>query len=123
MKLDYKKIIASIVSIAVLDFIFLFTMSGRFRVLVKKVQGSDMKVNYISALICYIILIFVYNYFILAENKGVFDSFLLGLAIYGVYETTTLAIIKDWDWRIAIVDTLWGGVLFALTTFIIQRLF
>ena len=123
MKLDYKKVIASIICLAILDFIFLFVMSGRFKGLVKKVQGSDMKVNYISVLICYLILIFAYNYFILAENKGILDSFLLGIVIYGVYETTTLAIIKNWDWRIAIIDTLWGGILFALTTFIIQKLF
>ena len=68
------------------------------------------------------LMILGYNYFILLENKGVIDSFIFGIVIYGIYETTTMSIFKDWDFKIAIIDTIWGGLLFSLTTLIINNI-
>ena len=44
------------------------------------------------------------------------DAFLLGIVIYGVYESTNYAILKNWNIKAVALDTLWGGILFALTT-------
>lgn len=33
---------------------------------------------------------------------------LVGFVIYGVYNGTNYAILKDWDLSISIIDTLWG---------------
>ena len=46
----------------------------------------------------------------------------MGILIYGVYETTNYALFKNWSIFTVILDTLWGGTLFALVTFIIDRL-
>jgi len=35
----------------------------------------------------------------------------LGLAAYGAYDLTNLAIVKDWPIRISLVDWAWGGVI------------
>ena len=43
---------------------------------------------------------------------------ILGAVIYGVYEGTSYALLKNWKISTVIVDTLWGGVLFGLTTFV-----
>lgn len=42
--------------------------------------------------------------------------------VYGVYETTNYSIINKWEMTAVIMDTLWGGVLFAATTGIVYRL-
>jgi uncharacterized membrane protein len=47
---------------------------------------------------------------------------LLGLLIYGVYDTTSLAIYKKYKWNIALQDTLWGGALLGLTTCVVYAL-
>jgi uncharacterized membrane protein len=39
---------------------------------------------------------------------------MIGSTTYAVYDFTSYALLKDYDWRIAIADTLWGGVLFML---------
>ena len=44
--------------------------------------------------------------------------FLLGAIIYGVYATTNYALINNWEPKIALIDTIWGGILFYLTTYI-----
>jgi uncharacterized membrane protein len=38
--------------------------------------------------------------------------------VYGVYELTSYAIVKDWTIGTVFIDTLWGGILLAATTWI-----
>tara|TARA_B110000037_G_C17057549_1_gene480428 strand:- start:14 stop:406 length:393 start_codon:yes stop_codon:yes gene_type:complete len=120
--LNYKKILLSILVITLLDFIFLSIMSNTFSKIVNKIQKSPLKINYYSVIICYILMILGYNYFILLEKKGIIDSFIFGIIIYGIYETTTIAIFKNWNWKVGIIDTIWGGILFGLTTLIIKNI-
>jgi len=101
-----------------IDSIYLNLMRGYFDNQVKKVQGSPIQLNFVGALITYIFLIFGINYFIISKNKSVNDAFLLGLVIYGVYEFTNLSLLKNWNWLTTILDTTWGGVLFASTTYL-----
>lgn len=37
---------------------------------------------------------------------------LLGLVIYGVYSFTNMVVFQSWDWRLAVIETLWGGLLY-----------
>jgi len=46
----------------------------------------------------------------------------LGIVIYGVYETTNYALLKDLSILTVIIDTLWGGLLFASTTYLVNLL-
>ena len=62
------------------------------------------------------------NYFIIKPKRSISDAFLLGLVIYGTYETTNWAIFTKWSIQTVIIDTLWGGTLFALTAFIVRSL-
>jgi len=95
-------------------------MKGYFANQVQKVQGQPLKINFLATAICYIFLILGLNYFIIKPRRSVQDAFLLGLVIYGVYETTSWALFEKWSLVTVIIDTLWGGVLFALTTFIVH---
>ena len=104
----------------ILDSLYLNMMTGYFNKQVQAVQNSPIKINFVAAIICYVFLITGLNYFIIGPNKSVSDAFLLGLVIYGVYETTNLALLKNWSTLTAVIDTLWGGILFALTTWIVR---
>ena len=84
--------------------------------------GLKLEVNFLGAALCYIFLIVGINYFIIKPNKSINEAFLLGLIIYGVYETTTYALFKNWSIITVIIDTLWGGLLFASTTYIVNML-
>jgi uncharacterized membrane protein len=105
-----------------LDFVFLYSMRSMFNKQVVAVQGSPVVFDIYAAILCYIALIFGIYYFIIREKKSILEAFLLGIIIYAVYETTTLAILKNWTYKTAIIDTIWGGTLFALTTFIVYAL-
>lgn len=104
------------------DFIYLNIIKDYFIKQIQLVQGSQPKINYLGAALCYIFLIAGINYFIIKPKKTVNDAFLLGIVIYGVYETTNYALLKNWSILTVIIDTLWGGLLFAITTYIINLL-
>ena len=118
---DFLLLISAILLISI-DFVYLNVMKGFFSNQVQRVQGSAMQINYLGVAICYILLIAGINYFIIKPNKSVNDAFFLGLVIYGVYETTNYALFKNWSLITTIIDTLWGGVLFASTTYIVNLL-
>ena len=65
-------------------------------------------------------MILLLNIFILNENKiSYIKSFLLGIFVYMVYDGTNLATFKNWT-LLFITDVIWGGILFLLTTYIVN---
>ena len=118
---QYSFLFSSII-LVIIDSIYLTLFKGYFSNQVQIVQNSPLKINIVSAFICYLFIIIGLNYFIIQSNKSVSDAFLLGIVIYGIYETTNLSIFTKWSWLTAIMDTLWGGILFASTTWIIKLL-
>lgn len=97
---------------------YLFLMKDNFNRIIKSIQRKSLKLNIIYTLACYIFLIASIFYFIIYKNGSLQDAFFLGLFIYGVFETTNLAIFEKWNPIIGIIDIIWGGILFILTTYI-----
>ncbi len=114
-------LISAIIFISI-DFFYLNVMKSYFNNQIQTIQGSQLKMNYLGAAFCYIFLIVGINYFIIKPHKSVSEAFLLGIIIYGVYETTNYALLKNWSILTVIIDTLWGGLLFASTTYIVDLL-
>jgi uncharacterized membrane protein len=118
---DFLMLISAILLITI-DFVYLNVIKNYFLNQIQMVQGSQPKINYLGVALCYIFLIAGINYFIIKPHKSVSEAFLLGIVIYGVYETTNYALFKNWSIFTVIIDTLWGGLLFASTTYIINLL-
>jgi len=98
-----------------LDFIYISLIKDIFIKQIYDVQKSELQINLTGVILCYLLLVIGLNYFIIEPNKNIYEAFLLGLIVYGVYETTNYALLKDWSINIVIIDTLWGGILFVLT--------
>ena len=114
------KLLISAILFVVLDSIYLNLIKDYFSKQINLVQNSPIKLDFLAILLCYIFLIFGINYFIIQPNRSIQDAFILGIIIYGVYETTNKALLTKWSWLTVIMDTLWGGILFALTTYIVK---
>jgi len=106
----------------VLDGLYLNLIKEYFNKQIKSIQGSDIKADIVAIGITYVFLIFGINYFIIQKNRPVKDAALLGLVIYAVYEFTNLSLFKNWTYLTAFIDTIWGAVLFGLTTGIVYKL-
>ena len=116
---NYLMLLSAVIFLTA-DFMYLRVISSYFSNQIQRVQGSAMQINYLGAALCYVFLIVGINYFIIKPKKSVSDAFLLGIVIYGVYETTNYALLKNWSIITVIIDTLWGGLLFASTTYLIN---
>ncbi len=117
-----KKIILPGIILLALDFIYINLNRTAFENQIIEIQRVALRIRTFPAVLCYIFLIGGLYYFILKNNRPVFDAFLFGLVIYGVYDTTNYATLKKWNPRFALMDTLWGGVLMALTTSIVYAI-
>ena len=114
--------ILSAVILFILDGLFLTFIAGPiFKLQIANVQSSPLKLNITGTILSYVFLIFGLNYFIISKRRSVTDAFLLGITVYGVYETTTLALLKKWHIQTVLIDTFWGGILFALTTLLTYK--
>ena len=118
---QFVLLISAIVFITI-DSIYLNLIKGYFNKQIQMVQGTEVKMNFLGVALCYIFLITGINYFIIKPHKSAREAFLLGVIIYGVYETTNYALFNKWSLLTVIIDTLWGGVLFSSTTFIVNLL-
>jgi uncharacterized membrane protein len=116
---DFRLLVSAIIFVCI-DAVYLNLFKGYFNRQVQAIQGSKIEFNLLAAIICYIFLIFGLNYFIIRPRRNVSDAVLFGLVIYGVYETTNWTIFKNWSLLSVIIDTIWGGILFGLTTFIMR---
>jgi uncharacterized membrane protein len=117
-----KEILVPTIILLALDAIYLFTFKKMFADQVLQIQKTPMQVRIYSVISCYVALIFGLWYFIIRSRKSAFDAFVLGILIYAVYETTTFAIFKNWDIKLVILDTIWGGLLLSMTTFLTYKI-
>ncbi len=104
----------------VLDGIY-FTVNSKFlSTTVKAVQKSPVSVKYGSVALTYVFMVALLYYFIIKPNRKAMDAFYLGLGVYGVYELTNYATLTNWPLSLVLMDTLWGGILFASATCMVK---
>ena len=116
-----KNIILLAVIFVLVDAGFLYLMSNNFQNMVKKIQGSPLKMELLPTVACYIVLVSSLYYFVIYKKGSYLDAFLLGFFIYAVYETTNMAIFKDWSVSVGLIDLTWGGFLFLITTYLYKN--
>ena len=103
-------------------------MGGKYNILVNKIQSSKMEVKTIYAVFAYSLMLLGLNIFVLpkidTENVKVLDcliyGFLFGVILYGVYDFTCAAVLKDWDIKLAFIDVLWGGFVYFISCFTLK---
>jgi uncharacterized membrane protein len=116
-----KNIILLAIIFVLVDAGFLYLMSNSFQTMVKKIQGTPLKMELLPTIACYIILVSSLYYFVINKKGSYLDAFLLGFFIYGVYDTTNMAIFKDWSYKVGLIDLTWGGFLFLITTYLYKN--
>lgn len=105
--------LALLITILILDSLWInLFFIHRFSPMIQSVQNSPMVVNQFYYIIAYLILALLI-YIVVPKCSSIQEAFLIGFLIYGVYDFTNLATLKNWDLSTAIMDSVWGGVLVA----------
>lgn len=109
----------AIVSILLLiiDIPWLWLNTGTFQKVVSDIQGSPLNFRLEGALVVYPALAYL-----VLKAKSIQEAFMIGAATYAVYDFTTYSAFNKYPLRVAIMDTLWGGTLFSIVHWILQKI-
>ena len=118
-----KKICIIFILLIIIDSLYFIAIGNFFNKQIKDIQGTSIKINYIAFILCYIFIAIGLYYFIIKEKRSLYEAFLLGLVIYAIYELTNKTIITNWNWSTVFIDSLWGGVLFMIVSYIMKQFF
>ena len=115
----------STILLLIIDLVWIrLFMQKQYEIMIPRIQGTSLSVNFKYAILSYICLAFSINYFVLPNIKNnslkeiISYGFVFGIILYGVYDFTAAAVLKEWDQITMFIDIFWGGVLFALTAYL-----
>ena len=80
--------------------------------------GAQFDPRLFAAIAVYLLIALAIVFFVLPQGASSFGTTLLwgafmGFVIYGIYETTNIAILQNWTWKLVFIDTLWGALFLA----------
>lgn len=115
--------LASIAALLILDFLWIgLYMKNQYNVLIPSIQGGEMTTRLDAAILTYALMIIGLVFFVQPRAFSVLGSikygFIFGTVLYGVFSFTNLTVITDWGEQIAYMDTLWGGIVYALAALV-----
>jgi uncharacterized membrane protein len=108
----------AVLLLAVIDLPWLLLIGETAQKLVHRIQGSDLTLKFLPAFVVYLALAYL-----VLQVETPMEAFKMGIATYAVYDFTNLAMFKNYTLSFALMDTLWGGVLFALVRYALNRIF
>ena len=117
-KMDTVKFLIALILIPIIDAPWLIYQSSSAKGMLESIQGGrPLSMRLWAALVVYIALAYL-----LLQQTSVIGAFLSGAAVYAVYDFTNLSLLKDYTLQFAVMDTLWGGVLFSGAYWVLNRI-
>jgi len=121
-----KQILIAIAVLLICDLLWIYLyMGGQYSRLVRNIQGSEMVVNPLMGVLAYLLMIVGLVLFVLPrirEGHELQDSLMYGLifgiVLYGVYDFTAGAVLKNWDVKLAVTDVMWGGIVYFMAAYV-----
>jgi uncharacterized membrane protein len=120
-----------------MDTVYISAVKGQYAKMVYSIQrGQSMVINVTSAILCYLVLaaglvflVFPYAKLMLQSHArsnelsvkikvALLTGGLAGFLTYGVFNTTNVALFKNYRLDLALIDTVWGSLLFFVSTLV-----
>ena len=123
MSLLLRRFIIGAIILLALDVTWIQLNLPAYKAATEAIQHSPMKVKVLPATLSYCLLLMtLWGILMYAEETHKLHSrayfvavaFMVGFIVYGVYNATNAALLTDYDMRLAIKDTLWGGIVLAI---------
>lgn len=95
------KFLLTMLTLFVIDLLWLFTGGQHSVAMHAKIQGSPVAFRYLAAVPVYAAMAWL-----LLQTKSVQQAGLTGLSAYAIYDFTNYALLKDYSAGFAVADTL-----------------
>ena len=112
-----------IVVYILVDMIWIIGANKSHNKMIEDVQGSKLIVDPVAASMYYLMAPLAYIFIIkpLSKNKTdvIKNAMLVGLLMYGTFDLTNKALFKNYTWKYAVSDILWGMTSMAVSSSIV----
>lgn len=113
----------AITLIIVFDAIWLTLQSGMYKELVFSIQNKPIKLNFYGVAFTYLFMFLSLIFIVFPSvdqdttTKNVLllslkHAAMFGLIAYGIYSFTNFAAFSDYTIKVAVLDTIWGAILY-----------
>ena len=96
-----------------------------WEITIKNIQNENMVIKMQYALITYFLIPLGLLFFVYPRidkkswiKSSLIFGFMFGIIAYGIFDFTNLSLFKKYPLKLAIIDTIWGGILCASVVFI-----
>jgi uncharacterized membrane protein len=110
-----------IVIFLILHFIFTYFNISKFNIFVSRIQGSKINIGNLPYLIHVLFLMISYKVFVLNKNFTVKEALYFGIILFGFFNLSNYILFNNWNLKLTITDSLYGGLLFALTLYLSRQ--
>ena len=120
-----KSTLLAIVTLLALDTTWVFTVMGKkYAEMIPTIQNSPLEPQLISAVMAYALMVVGLVVFVLPNIRAEYafrDSLLyggtFGLVVYGIFDFTNAAVLKNWNLPLAFVDIAWGVFVYTVAAY------
>lgn len=129
MLLHIRQLIFVFISLILLDFAWIKLNSSLYIKMFSSIQNKSISLRPLQLVLVYIFIIIIFSLYIIPEInentkefsvKYLMRAGILGICIYGIYNFTNFTIFDKYNWNIAIIDTIWGGILFTIIAYLVK---
>ena len=93
-----------------------FTTGGTYGFkMIEQIQGKPAQMRFVGAFI-----LFLFISYMILQTKSAIEAFLYGVCIYGFSNFNSYFLFTHYDLKYAIAETLWGGILFVTSGYLLQ---
>ena len=117
-----KEILILALIILLVDALFLKIISRTFGKMIQNIQGSEMKIRWNYAMFVYALIVVQIYFLLIKQKRPLSDAFLLGATTYGIFDFTSMAILKNYKLNIALIDMFWGGTLYYIVLMLFRKI-
>lgn len=112
-----------LVLILIIEMIYLYTHKDQILKMIESIQKfENTNIKMYSAIIGYVLMAFSLYLSTIKYEFTYLDILLLGICVNGVCQAFSFALLNKWSLTLAIINTLWGGLLFLSVAFLYRNI-
>ena len=112
----FLTLLKTAVIIALIDSVWLLLNGSSFKAMLERIQGAPVQLRYGSIVLLYIAIAYM-----LLQTRSYTDAALFGFCIYAVYDLTNYSTFRHYDIMLALMDMIWGAVLFVISRYVVKK--
>ena len=120
-----KQIATATLILLFADFLWIYLfMASKYKVQVRLIQNSELQVKPYFIVVAYTLMVLGLILFVLPNIKkeypfqsSLYYGFTFGVILYGVYDFTAASVFNNWDVKLALIDVLWGGIVYFIASY------